>query len=84
MRSGSLTHTRAKGHVMDGSSVAAVDLLQRPVAAGVPDGDGPIFTAGHQQSPRWIQTDGVHLYMHVRDISVFRLRLHHILFPPCY
>lgn len=45
---------------MDGPGVAA-DLLQCSVAAGVPDGDGPVFTAGHQQSPRWIQTNGVHL-----------------------
>lgn len=56
-----LTRTRTKGHVVDGSCVA-VDLLQCCVAAGVPDGDGAVFTARHQQSPRWIQTDGVHLH----------------------
>lgn len=46
--------------MVDGSSVA-LDLLQCFIAARVPDGDGPILTARHQQSPRWIQTNGVHL-----------------------
>lgn len=62
-----LTRTRTKGHVVDGSSVA-VDLLQGCVAAGVPDGDGPIFAARHQQSPRWIQADGVHLCAGVTEV----------------
>lgn len=46
-------------------SIVAVDLLQCCVAAGVPDGGSPIFTARHQQSPRRIQTDGVHLHVGV-------------------
>lgn len=45
---------------MDGSRVT-VNLLQCCVAAGVPDGDGAVFTARNQQGPRWIQTNGVHL-----------------------
>lgn len=60
------TRTRTEGHVVDGPGVA-VDLLQRCVAAGVPDGDGPVFTAGHQQSPRRVQTDGVHLHAGVTE-----------------
>lgn len=51
---------------MDGPTVA-VDLLQSQLAAGVPDGDGPIFTSRHQQSPSWVQTDRVHLNLNVRE-----------------
>lgn len=61
------TGTWTEGHVVDGS-IVAVDLLQCCVAAGVPDGGGPVFTARHQQSPRWIQTNGVHLYAGVRQV----------------
>lgn len=61
------TGTGTEGHVVDGS-IVAVDLLQCCVAAGVPDGGGPVFTARHQQSPRWIQTSGVHLYAGVRQV----------------
>lgn len=43
--------------------IVTVDLLQRCVAAGVPNGGGPVFAAGHQQGPSWIQTDSVHLYV---------------------
>lgn len=45
---------------MDGSTVT-VDLLQRGVAAGVPDGDGPIFTARNQEAPCWVQARSVNL-----------------------
>lgn len=57
--------------MVDGSGVA-VDLLQGSIAAGVPDGDGPIFTARRQQSPRWIQTNGVHLFTSVREVREHR------------
>lgn len=45
---------------MNGPAVT-LDLLQRCVAAGVPDGGGAVFAAGHQQSPGGVQSDGVHL-----------------------
>lgn len=57
-------HTGAKGHVVDGSSVA-VDLLQYPIVTSVPDGGGAIFTTGYQESPCWIQTNSVHLEMEI-------------------
>ncbi|PWA24993.1 hypothetical protein CCH79_00016008 [Gambusia affinis] len=55
-----VTHTRTEGSVVNGSSMA-VDLLKSPVAAGVPDGDRPVFTARCQQSSSGIQTDCVYL-----------------------
>lgn len=55
-----VTHTRTEGSVVNGSSMA-VDLLKSPVAAGVPDGDRPVFTARRQQSSSGIQTDCVYL-----------------------
>lgn len=55
-----MIRTGTEGHVVDGS-VVAVDLLQRCVAAGVPDGDRPVFAAGNQQGPGRIQSHGVHL-----------------------
>lgn len=58
-------HTRTESHVVDGSYVA-VDLLQGSIAAGIPDGGGPIFTSRHQQSPCWIQTDSVHLNANIK------------------
>lgn len=56
--------TGAEGHVVNGPAVT-LDLLQRCVAAGVPDGGGAVFAAGRQQSPGGIQSDGV--YLHVGD-----------------
>lgn len=45
---------------MDGS-IVAVDLLQGGVAVGVPDADGPVFTAGNQQGPSCVQAQRVDL-----------------------
>lgn len=45
---------------MDGPTVA-VDLLQCGEAAGVPEGDGSVLTAGNQQRPGCVQAHGVHL-----------------------
>lgn len=55
-----VTHTRTEGRVVNGSSMA-VDLLKSPVAAGIPDGDRPVFAARRQQSSSGIQTDRVYL-----------------------
>lgn len=70
IQSSTFTQTRTEGHVVDAPTVA-VDLLQSPVVAGVPDGDGPIFTSRHQQSPSWVQTDRVHLNLNVREQTYF-------------
>lgn len=54
---------------MDGSAVT-VDLLQRGVAVGVPDGDGSVFTARDQQRPGCIQAYSVHLDEHMRQLQL--------------
>lgn len=68
------TRTWTESCVVDGSCVA-VDLLQTFIAACVPDRDGAVFRARHQQSPGWIQTYGVHLDMDQQDREITQCML---------
>lgn len=62
------TPTWTEGRVVDGPTVAA-DLLQRGVAVGVPDGDGPVLTARDQQRPCCVQAQRVDLEDRAQFVS---------------
>ena len=54
------THTGTERDVVDGARVT-LDLLQYPIASGVPDAHRAVFTPRHQQGARRVQSHGVHL-----------------------